>query len=71
MLEKIDRNRRERPAAVALNYNLSKGALPIVGIRNLDQAEQALEALGWRLTEDEVKMIDQHSFLGKKTTPWQ
>ncbi|KAI0966914.1 NADP-dependent oxidoreductase domain-containing protein [Xylaria arbuscula] len=71
VLEKIGTKRGKKPAAVALNYNLSRGALPVVGIRNLAQAEQALEALGWRLTEDEVKMIDQNSFIGKKTMLWQ
>ncbi|KAI1427499.1 NADP-dependent oxidoreductase domain-containing protein [Xylaria sp. FL1777] len=71
VLEKIGMKRGKKPAAVALNYNLSKGALPVVGIRNPDQAEQALEALGWRLTEDEVRMIDHRSFIGKKTMLWQ
>ncbi|KAI0399647.1 NADP-dependent oxidoreductase domain-containing protein [Xylaria palmicola] len=71
VLETIGKRRGKNPAAVALNYNLSKGALPLVGIRNLAQAEQALEALGWRLTEDEVKMIDRHSFIGKRTSLWQ
>ncbi|KAI1304802.1 NADP-dependent oxidoreductase domain-containing protein [Xylaria venustula] len=71
VLEKIGAKRGKKPAAVALNYNLSKGALPLVGIRNPAQGEQALQALGWRLTEDEVKMIDRNSFVGKRTKLWQ
>ncbi|KAJ3579933.1 hypothetical protein NPX13_g625 [Xylaria arbuscula] len=71
VLEKIGRDRDKKPASIALNYNVSKGALLIVGIYSLAQAEQALEALGWRLTEYEVKMISQQSFMGKKTILWQ
>ncbi|KAI0509658.1 NADP-dependent oxidoreductase domain-containing protein [Xylaria bambusicola] len=71
VLENIGMKRRKKPAAVALKYNLSKGAVPIVGIRNIEQTEQAFEAFGWRITEDEVKMIDQHSFIGEKTMLWQ
>lgn len=58
-------------AAVALNYNMSKGTLPVVGIRNVKQAEEALEALGWRLTEEEVARIDRVAFEGNKTRLWQ
>ncbi|KAI1760738.1 NADP-dependent oxidoreductase domain-containing protein [Hypoxylon sp. FL1150] len=58
-------------AAVALNYNISKGALPVVGIRNAEQAGQALEALGWRLGGRDVEAIDRRSFEGKKSMFWQ
>ncbi|KAI1262739.1 NADP-dependent oxidoreductase domain-containing protein [Xylariaceae sp. FL1019] len=71
VLERVGRKRGKSAAAVALNYNISKGALPLVGIRSLDQAQQAVSALGWRLTEDEVKEIDEHSFVGRKTKLWQ
>lgn len=58
-------------AAVALNYNMSKGTLPVVGIRNVKQAEEALEALGWRLSEEDVVRIDKVAFEGNKTRLWQ
>ncbi|KAI1401615.1 NADP-dependent oxidoreductase domain-containing protein [Hypoxylon fuscum] len=70
-LEDVAKNRGKSVAAVALNYNLSKGALPVVGIRNPAQAKQAVEALGWRLDTKEVEMIDRHSFEGKATMFWQ
>lgn len=46
------------PAQVALNWLLCKGAVPIPGAKNADQAEQNAGALGWRLSEDEVRALD-------------
>ena len=45
--------------------------MPVVGIRNVEQAKCAIEALGWRLTEAEVIDIDKVSIEGKKTVLWQ
>ncbi|KAJ3456892.1 hypothetical protein MRS44_016915 [Fusarium solani] len=70
-LRQIAERRGKSVAAVALNYNLSKGVLPVVGIRNVEQAKCAIEALGWRLTEAEVIDIDKVSIEGKKTVLWQ
>lgn len=58
-------------AAVALNYNLSKGLVPVVGVRNPQQAKQNAEAFGWRLTNEEVLKIDEVSLEGKATALWQ
>ncbi len=49
------------PAQVALNWLICKGALPIPGAKNLAQAEQNAGALGWRLTEEEVELLDEAS----------
>lgn len=38
-----------------------------MGIRNPEQAQQAIDALGWQLTPGEVVEIDQVSFEGNKT----
>jgi aryl-alcohol dehydrogenase-like predicted oxidoreductase len=43
---------------VALNWVISKGALPIPGAKNATQALQNAGALGWRLTEQEVARLD-------------
>jgi aryl-alcohol dehydrogenase-like predicted oxidoreductase len=45
-------------AQVALNWLICKGAVPIPGAKNARQAEQNAGALGWRLTEEEVKRLD-------------
>jgi aryl-alcohol dehydrogenase-like predicted oxidoreductase len=71
VLRDIAQKRGKSVASVALNWNVSKGGLPLVGIRNEQQAKDAVEALGWRLTDEEVTEIDKHSFVGKKTMLWQ
>ncbi len=46
---------------VALNWVVCKGALPIPGAKNADQALQNAGALGWQLTGDEVAKLDAAS----------
>jgi aryl-alcohol dehydrogenase-like predicted oxidoreductase len=46
---------------VALNWVMSKGALAIPGAKNINQVEQNAGALGWHLTEDEVRKLDESS----------
>ncbi|KAH7631442.1 NADP-dependent oxidoreductase domain-containing protein [Sordaria sp. MPI-SDFR-AT-0083] len=71
VLEKIAKARGKARASVALNYNISKGALPVVGIRNPEQARQAIDALGWRLSEEEMIELDRVSVEDTKTVFWQ
>lgn len=58
-------------AAVALNYNLIHGIVPVVGMRKPEQAETNCQALGWRLSDDEIAELDSVSFEGKTTALWQ
>jgi aryl-alcohol dehydrogenase-like predicted oxidoreductase len=48
-------------AQVALNWLICKGALPIPGAKNARQAQENAGALGWRLTEQEVEVLDRAS----------
>lgn len=48
-------------AQVALNWTISKGALPIPGAKNAEQAQQNAGALGWKLTDHEVARLDETS----------
>lgn len=48
-------------AQVALNWVICKGALPIPGAKNAEQAQENAGALGWRLTEEEVVRLDEAS----------
>jgi len=45
-------------AQVALNWLICKGALPIPGAKNAEQALQNTGAPGWRLTDEEVAKLD-------------
>ncbi|KAK0254861.1 hypothetical protein LTR91_011439 [Friedmanniomyces endolithicus] len=58
-------------AAVALNYNLVHGIVPVVGVRKPEQAEQDTAALRWALSREEIAELDRVSFEGKTTALWQ
>jgi aryl-alcohol dehydrogenase-like predicted oxidoreductase len=47
------------PAQVAINWTLCKGTVPIPGAKNARQALSNAQALGWRLTEDEVLELEE------------
>ena len=46
---------------VALNWVICKGALPISGAKNAEQAQANAGGLGWKLTDEEVVRLDQVS----------
>jgi aryl-alcohol dehydrogenase-like predicted oxidoreductase len=48
-------------AQVALNWVMAKGALPIPGAKNSEQALENAGALGWSLTSDQVASLDSAS----------
>lgn len=49
------------PSQVALNWTICKGTLPIPGAKNEKQASENAGALSWRLTEEEVRALDEAS----------
>ena len=51
------------PAQVALNWVICKGALPIPGAKNGEQARENAGATGWRLSQSEVAALDEASEL--------
>jgi aryl-alcohol dehydrogenase-like predicted oxidoreductase len=46
---------------IALNWVMTKGAVPIPGAKNGEQATENLGALGWRLSPEEVAALDSIS----------
>ena len=70
VLRAIGDVRGKSPASIALNYNMVKGAVPTVGVRNLKHAEDVVAALGWRLNDEELEKIDAVSMEGKTTVTW-
>ncbi len=48
-------------AQVALNWCICKGTVPIPGAKNERQARQNIGASGWRLSQDEVSLLDSLS----------
>ena len=49
------------PGQVALNWVICKGGLPIPGAKTEAQAAQNVGATGWRLTPEEVRVLDEAS----------
>lgn len=54
----IAKKRNKTISQIALNYIISKGAIPIPGCRTSTQLEDNLGAMGWRLSKTEVKMLE-------------
>ena len=48
--------------AVALNWCRAHGAMPIVGLRTVEQAERAAAALSWQLSPEQRLELDQLAF---------
>jgi aryl-alcohol dehydrogenase-like predicted oxidoreductase len=67
VLEEIAKARNVSMSAVALNYNMCKGILLVVGIRKVQQAEENLQASRWRLRDDDIRRIDGFSSEGETT----
>jgi len=55
------------PSQVALRWLVEKGAVPIPGAKNAEQAEQNAGALGWNLTAEEVAALDAVALEGTRT----
>lgn len=65
------------PSQVALNWIISKGAVPIPGAKNRAQAEENAGALGWSLSAEEIFALDRvaltqvKGMAGLKNRFWQ
>jgi diketogulonate reductase-like aldo/keto reductase len=55
------RHGSKTPGQVAINWTICKGALPIPGAKNAQQAYENAGAMGWRLSEEEVAELDDAS----------
>ena len=51
-------NGSKTTSQVALNWCICKGTLPIPGAKTVRQAEMNAEAVGWRLSEEQVRALD-------------
>jgi aryl-alcohol dehydrogenase-like predicted oxidoreductase len=66
-LRRIGDERGRTPSQVALNWLIAKGAVPIPGAKNADQATQNAGALGWHLDEDDVAALDEVALEGRSS----
>jgi aryl-alcohol dehydrogenase-like predicted oxidoreductase len=59
-----DKHGGRLPSQVALNWIIAKGAVPIPGAKNRQQAEENAGALGWSIDEDDLARLDQVALPG-------
>lgn len=57
-------NGDKTPSQVALNWIIAKGAVPIPGAKNRQQAEDNAGALGWLMDDDDVAALDAAALPG-------
>jgi aryl-alcohol dehydrogenase-like predicted oxidoreductase len=58
-------------SAIALNWCIVKGTIPLGGARTSEHVVQNALALGFRLSDDEIAELDQFAFLGSNSKEWQ
>jgi len=61
VLKEIGDKHGKTCAQVALNWCICKETIPIVGVKNEKQVEENLGAIGWRLSKEEVEILDKVS----------
>ncbi|MGK7932383.1 MAG: aldo/keto reductase [Microcystaceae cyanobacterium] len=65
-LKAIAAEREKTPAQVALNWCICQGTIPIPGAKTIQQMQENLGALGWRLSEGEIRELDQYAANSEK-----
>lgn len=65
-LREIANQRNRTMSQVAINWCICKGAIPIPGAKNLEQAQQNIGALGWFLSDAEVAELDSAAAKSEK-----
>ncbi|MCZ2126416.1 MAG: aldo/keto reductase [Anaerolineales bacterium] len=58
-LQETAQNHGKTVAQTALNWVICKGALPIPGAKNAKQAQDNAGGAGWRLSDDEIALLDE------------
>ncbi|KAL4421934.1 hypothetical protein ABPG77_007876 [Micractinium sp. CCAP 211/92] len=59
VMGEIAARRKKTLSQVVINWCICQGAVPIPGAKNLAQARENLGALGWRLSEGEVRALNE------------
>ncbi|PIN16537.1 Pyridoxine 4-dehydrogenase [Handroanthus impetiginosus] len=57
-LKEIAQKRRKTMSQVAINWCISKGTIPIPGVKSIKQADENLGALGWQLSSAELLQLE-------------
>ena len=58
VLQQVAQRAGKTPGQVALNWIICKGAIPIPGASSAMQVRENAGALGWRLSDEDVALLD-------------
>ncbi|CAO3670777.1 unnamed protein product [Rhizopus microsporus] len=70
-LKALSQKYERSQSAIALNWCIAKGTIPIGGARTANHVEQNFTALGFRLSQDEINTLDKFAFVGSNNNEWQ
>jgi aryl-alcohol dehydrogenase-like predicted oxidoreductase len=70
-LNDVAKKYEKSASQIALNWIICKGAIPIPGAKNARQAESNAKCIGWRLSDEDVQLLDSVAFEGTNTFIWQ
>ncbi|KAK9724857.1 hypothetical protein RND81_05G103300 [Saponaria officinalis] len=57
-MREIATKRQKTMSQVAINWCISKGSIPIPGVKSIKQTQDNLGSLGWRLNKDELFQLE-------------
>ncbi|KAI8084818.1 NADP-dependent oxidoreductase domain-containing protein [Halteromyces radiatus] len=57
-------------SAIALNWTIAKGTIPLAGVRTPEHVSQNATALGFLLSQEDIKTLDQFAFEGSTNKEW-
>ncbi|MEX2294193.1 MAG: aldo/keto reductase [Acidimicrobiales bacterium] len=66
-LRRVGEVHERTPSQVALRWLIDKGAVPIPGAKNAEQARENAGALGWSLSTDEMASLDRAALEGTRS----
>ena len=58
VMRRIAQERGKSVPQLAINFCISKGAIPIPGARDSEMANANMGAMGWRLSDDEIADLE-------------
>ena len=62
IMAEVSKNNGGKPLAqIAINWILSKGAIPVVGAKNMKQIRENIAALNWQLSNEDIAILDDAS----------
>ncbi|KAI9260501.1 NADP-dependent oxidoreductase domain-containing protein [Phascolomyces articulosus] len=70
VLQRLATKYDRQQSAIALNWCISKGTIPLGGARTAEHVRQNAAALGFLLTPEEVSELDKFAFLGENKKEW-